>query len=52
MKISVKREWEGCVRQGDEERNGLANARPTVAMCVLFQVLLSTNTVRFAIADI
>jgi len=25
-----------------------AMARPTVAMCVLFQVLLSTMTVRFA----
>ena len=45
-------EWEAYGRQGGGERNGLANARPTVAMCVLFHVLLSTNTVRFAIADI
>lgn len=29
-----------------------ARARPTVAMWVLFQVLLSTSTVRFDIADI
>lgn len=31
-------------------RSGDDIARPTVAMCVLFQVLLSTMTVRFAMA--
>ena len=31
-------------------RSGLDIARPTVAMCVLFHVLLSTMTVRLAIA--
>lgn len=30
--------------------SGEAMARPTVAMCVLFQVLLSTSTVRLAMA--